>query len=355
MARRDETDAHLRVAAFTGGLQAPSARFRVRQYIPALARLGIDVAELSPGLGSYPPEQRWRRPAWLAGSLAQRLPHIARSWAADVTLLHREMISTLCTLEGLTRSPRLFDVDDAIHLFRRGWAAKRLAERADLVVVGNAWLAEAWRPWNPNVKILPTAVDTDAYRVAPLPERPSIGWIGSYGNLRYLENIGPALAKIAQRFPNVSIRVCSERTPSLPRVPYDYVPWSKDVEDSFLASLSVGLMPLEDGPWERGKCSFKMLQYMAAGRPCVVSPVGMNKDLLAQSEVGLAATTHAEWVEAMSAILADRPAAERFGAAGRNLVAARYSLRALTPKLAQLIRSVAREPRGGGTPSAIRD
>jgi glycosyltransferase involved in cell wall biosynthesis len=306
-----------------------------------LAREHVDVVELSPSLGSYPPERRWRRPAWALGSLAQRLPQIAAGWAGDVTLLHREMISTLYTLERFTRRPRLVDVDDAIHLFRRGRAAKRLAERADLVVVGNAWLAEAWRRWNSRVEILPTAVDTSCYDVRPLPERPSIGWIGSSGNLRYLENIAPALAEVVRRFPDVSIAVCSDRPPRLPGLPVRYAPWSISAEDDFLASLTVGLMPLDDGPWERGKCSFKMLQYMAAGRPCVVSPVGMNNDILAQAEVGLAAATHTEWVTALTSVLSDRRGAEELGAAGRALVHSQYSLTALAPQLAQLIRGLA--------------
>jgi glycosyltransferase involved in cell wall biosynthesis len=335
-------DGTIRVVAFTGGARALSARFRVRQYIPSLAKHDVNVVELSPELGSYPPEARWKRPAWLLGSLAQRLPQIVAGWEADVTLLHREMISTLYTLEDLTRRPRLVDVDDAIHLFRRGWAAKRLAASADLVVVGNEWLAEIWRQWNPNVETLPTAVDTSFYSVRPLPERRSIGWIGSFGNLRYLESLGPALAEVVRRFPGVSIAVCSDRSPNLAGLPVRHVPWSVAAEDDFLASLTVGLMPLDDGPWERGKCSFKMLQYMAAGRPCVASPVGMNKDVLAQGEVGLAASTPAEWVSALSSILTNRSGAEQLGAAGRALVQSRYSLAALAPRLAHLIRNLAK-------------
>ncbi len=330
--------APVRVAAFTGGTKASSARFRVRQYIPALAKEGVEVIELGPSLGSYPPEKRWQRPAWGFGALAQRLPQICAGWAADVTLLHREMISTLYTLESLTRRPRVIDVDDAIHLFRNGWAAKRLAERADLVIVGNNWLAEAWGRWHAKVEILPTPVDTGSYHVQPLPGAPSIGWIGSSGNLRYLEAIAPALAEVARRFPAVSIAVCSERPPRLPGLPVRYVPWSAAVEDEFLGSLTIGIMPLSDGPWERGKCSFKMLQYMAAGRPCVASPVGMNGDVLGQGEVGLAATTQDEWIAALSSLLADRRATETLGLAGRALVENRYSLSVLAPRWAGIFR-----------------
>jgi len=206
------------------GASAPSARFRVRQYIPLLAQLGINLVERGPRLGSYPPRNHWQRPPWLVGSLAQPIPHIVAGRSADVTLLHREMISTLCTFEGFARRPRLFDVDDSIQLFRNGWAAKHLAKLADLVVVGNDWLAEIWSRWNANVEVLPTAVDTTSYSIEPPPDRPCIGWIGTAGNLRYLAGIAPALGDVVRRFPGVSIAVCSEEAPNLTGLPIRYVP-----------------------------------------------------------------------------------------------------------------------------------
>ena len=121
-------------------------------------------------------------------------------------------------------------------------------------------------------------------------------------------------------------------------LPFAYVPWWQAAEIPFLAALTIGLVPLNDGPWERCKCSFKMLQYMATGRACVVSPVGMNNDILAQSEIGFAAASPAQWTEALSKLLADRKMAERLGAAGRALVEARYSITALAPRLAALFR-----------------
>ena len=330
----------LRVAAFTAGSAAPSARFRVRQYVGPLADLGIAVSETWPGLGAFPPKSRMLRPAWLAGTVAQRLVQVMRSRRVDLTLLQREMVSTLPTLEGLTQSPRVVDIDDAVHLHRGGFAARRLAALADLVVVGNAWLAEVWSQWNRAVEILPTAVDTDRLDVRPLPERPTIGWIGSAGNLHYLAGIVPALQRVVRRFPQTEIAVCCDRPPDLPGLPIRYVPWSAEVEADFLASISIGIMPLADGPWERGKCSFKMLQYMAAGRPCVVAPVGMNRELLREAAFGLAATTGDEWTEALSSLIAEPDAAARFGAAGRAVAAERYSVAVLAPRLAGLLRGL---------------
>jgi glycosyltransferase involved in cell wall biosynthesis len=331
----------LRVAAFTASAVAPASRFRVRQYAPALRKADIDVSEYWTGLGSYPPRSPWLRPAWLAGTLAQRVPQVAAGWGADVTWFQREMVSTLVTFEGFTRRPRLLDIDDAVHLFRDGRTARRLARLADLVVVGNEWLAEVWRRWAPAIEILPTAVATD-FAPAPLPERPVIGWIGTASNLRYLTKLAPALAEALRRFPHATLAVCCDQAPDLQGLPVTHVAWAPEIERAFLDSLTIGLMPLDDTLWERGKCSYKMLQYMAAARPSVVSPVGMNATILAQGDVGLAATSFEEWVAALSRLLAEPATAEQMGRAGRALALSRYSIAALAPRLAGLLHRLAK-------------
>jgi glycosyltransferase involved in cell wall biosynthesis len=260
------------------------------------------------------------------------------SWNADLTWIYREMVSTLATFEGLTRRPRIFDVDDSIHLYRDGHTARRIAGLIDGVVVANAYLAEVWRQWSPSVEILPMGIDTDHYAPTPFPEKSVIGWLGSRGNFPYLERIAPALAEVLRRFPRTTIAICSENRPELPGVPFTHVPWSPEAERPFLASLSIGLAPLDDTPWERGKFSYKLLQYMATGRPCVASPVGVNREMLAQSKVGLAAGTHDEWVEALSSLLVDRSAVEQIGTTARSRAVSDYSIDALSPRLAAIFR-----------------
>lgn len=316
----------------------PSARLRIRQYIRPLADLGIALREIRPGLGAFPPHNRVLRPAWLAGALAQRLFQVPACWRTDITLLQREMISTLPTFEGLTHRPRIIDVDDAVHLRRNGLAARRLGALADLVIVGNPWLADVWSHWNQRVEILPTPVDVERYRLNPLPEKPAIGWIGSSENLHYLARIVPALERVLKRFPQTEIAVCCDRPLSISGLPVRYVRWTEEAELDFLASISIGIMPLMDGHWERGKCSFKMLQYMAAGRPCVASPVGMNNDLLRRAKLGFAATTLDQWADALSDLLADNEAAARIGLTGRRVATAHYSLGVLAPRFAGLMR-----------------
>ena len=328
----------LNVTAYTGGQHVSSARFRVRQYVRPLVEFGVSLDERWPALTAYPPRTRVFRPAWLAATLAQRLAQLAAARSSDVILFQKELISTLPTLEGFVRRPCLVDIDDSIHLFRDGWAARKLAALADTVIVGNEWLAEVWRQWSAAVAVLPTAIDTEKYRPSPLPSAPVIGWIGIGSNLRYLDAIAPALAGVVKRFPKTTIAVCSDERPKLPGLPVSYVPWSVAAEAPFLSSISIGIMPLADGLWERGKCAFKMLQYMAAGRPCVVSPAFMNAKILGQAEVGLSAVTNEEWTAALCSLLSDPDAAERMGETGRKLALEHYSVDVLAPRFAAQLR-----------------
>ena len=330
----------LRMAAFTCGRDAPASRFRLRQYLPVLRAAGIETTEYWPRATAYPPAQFWLRPPWLAATLAERAGQVFAARGADVTFLQREMVSTLATLERFTPRPRLLDIDDAVHLFRGGRTSRRLGALADLVIAGNTELAGVWRDWAPRVEILPTAVDTASCPLSPLPERPVVGWIGSSANLRYLEALAEPLERVVRRFPQTVIAVCCDAPPVLPGLPVRFTRWRPDIEPAFVDSLGVGLMPLDNGPWERGKCSFKMLQYMAGARPCVVSPVGMNSDVLAQAPVGLAAFTPDQWAEAISALLADRDRAAGMGAEGRRLAERVYSIPVVAARLATLVRDI---------------
>lgn len=328
----------LNVTAYTGGENVSSARFRVRQYVGPLARFGVRLDERWPALTSYPPRAKFLRPAWFAATLAQRLAQVTAARSSDAVLFQKELVSTLPTLEGLVRRPCVVDIDDSIHLFRDGWAAKRLASVADIVIVGNEWLAEVWGQWSQAVEVLPTAIDTERHALSPMPHSPVIGWIGLGSNLHYLTAIAPALARVVERFPDTVIAVCSDRKPDLPDLPVSYVPWSAEAEAPFLSSISIGVMPLADGLWERGKCAFKMLQYMSCGRPCVVSPAFMNAQILREADVGLSAVTCNEWTEALCSLLSDRDAARKMGEAGRKLAVENYSVDVLAPRFAAQLR-----------------
>lgn len=336
----------MRVAAFTAGAFAPGARFRVRQYIPKLAMTGIQIQEFPAFFGSYPPRCGvWRLP-WAAATLVERTFATCRSYRADVSLLQREMISTFLTLEPLTKSPRLLDVDDAVWLRRGGRFARQLAERCETVVCGNSYLAESFGRWNRNVAILPTAVDTARFRPGTRRVRASqvICWSGTSGGLDYVRPIERALRTVLSRAPGRSLRIVSDRAPDLRGIPpelIEYIPWSANNEVDVLQNADVGIMPLDDSQWSLGKCSYKMLTCMACGLPVVVSPVGMNAEVLSRGDVGFGARTEDEWVDALEYLLSEKPRAVEMGAAGREVIERYYSLRVLAPVLDRILRRLA--------------
>lgn len=257
------------------------------------------------------------------------------------------MVSTLMTLEPLTKSPRVLDVDDAIWLHRRGDFFRRLVQRCSGVLCGNAYIADVVSQWNREVRIVPTAVDTDRFR--PLPEAnqvspPVIGWSGLPAGFPYLLSIDRALAIVLRRNPKVRLRIVSRVRPPFEHVPEDrveFVEWSERIEVETIQNMTVGLMPLDETPWCLGKCSYKMLLYMACGVPAVVSPFGMNADVLAKGPIGLGPRTSDEWVDAVESLLKDPVRAREMGRAGREVILAQYSVNVVAPSIASNLRAFA--------------
>lgn len=334
----------IRVAAFTAGRNVPAARFRIRQYIDSVRANGIELSEFCPVVGAYPPKRRWARPAWALAALAARMPGILQSFQYDISLFQREMLSTFITLEPLTKKPRVLDVDDAIWLNRNTSFARRLAEISDLVICGNTFLAEYFRQWNSSITVLATAVDSD--RFVPLISRPVskgpvIGWSGSSSGFEDLRIAQDALRIILRKHPNARLRIIANEPPELDLPPgqVEFVRWSPAAEVESVQTLDVGLMPLRDTLWSRGKCSYKMLLYMSCGVPVVVSPVGMNSEVLKMGAVGASANTTDDWVGAVEDILGSPQSAGAMGRTGREVVVRNFSLHALAPRLAaELVR-----------------
>ena len=335
----------MRVAAFTGGVAVPSARFRVRQYIPSLLRHGLYVEEMGLATSKYPPQNKWLRPLWAGSRLVELLPKVVKSHSFDVVLLQREMLSTFMTLESLTKKPRILDVDDAIFLQRGGGFARRLAQISDRIICGNAYLADWFSTWNNDITVIPTAVDTDRYvpvtRQATIEEKTIIGWIGTSGNLKYVHAIEPALAKVMNTHQNTRLRIVSDQRPEFRLIDMnrcEFIPWSESIEIDSIQGMDIGIMPLEDSAWVRGKCSFKMLQYMACGLPVVVSPFGMNAEVLAMGDIGIGCSAQENWIEALGVLLDSATMRSELGAAGRRVAVESFSIHKLGPQLASCIK-----------------
>ncbi len=338
--------APLRVAAFSGGVDVPGARFRIRQYVTPLRACGIELVEYPSRAGQYPPLERARRPGWVVHNLASRLADVrhAHAHGAEVSYFQRELLATRITLERLTPRPRVLDVDDSIWLYGGERFARRLAGLCDVVAAGNAFLADWFAREHRRVELLPTAIDTTRYVPAaepPADDAPVIGWSGSASTLSYLHAIERPLGEVLRRHPRARLRVLCDRAPSLASLGdrVEFVRWTPQGELRALQEMTIGLMPLDDTVASRGKCSLKMLLYMACGVPAVVSPVGANRDVLASGDdVALAAASDDVWVDALDALLRDPPRARTERARGRAAVEARYSVRALAPRLGAILR-----------------
>lgn len=341
------------VAALTLGSNTPSARFRVRQFIPALSAAGIQVTERHPGPATEPGLSR--KPALRALQLGarfgrdavRRLPSAAATWRADVSWLSKQIVVGIPSWEWALRRPLVLDVDDALWLARPFGvaAARRAAQAAQVVVVGNRFLGAWYAQHNRNVRVVPTSIDTTRFK--PQPARVGqpfvVGWTGSRATLPYLEAIQGALDAFFDAHRDARLLVICDQPPRFTgrtRHHLEFVRWTPESELGGLASVSIGIMPLPDDDLARGKCSFKMLQYMACGLPVVVSPVGSNAEILEQGEVGWAASDTESWVSALEACQRDPDLAARLGSAGRDLVEREYSVASSAKKLADVFQSV---------------
>jgi glycosyltransferase involved in cell wall biosynthesis len=343
----------VRVQAVVSGRLTASSRFRVLQHVGALRQLGVDVRAGPPRINKYAAlPGRWQRrgsstsaatTALDVAKLAVRTPAVLGSWRADVTWLEREMLPGRLSLEPFLGRPLLFDVDDAIWLLSPGHdhAAREIARRATCVLAGNDFLADWFTGNGCKVERIWTAVDTDTFKPRPRGgdrrEGFVLGWTGSGSTTRYLEKIADPIGRFLATNPGSKLMVMADFAPQLRGIPkerVEFVRWDPFVEARTVASFDVGLMPIPDSDWARGKCSFKMLQYMACAVPSVVSPIGMNSQVMSMAEVGLAAHTDEQWLEALQFLHDEPKRAEELGTKGRELAERTFSVPVISRQLA---------------------
>ncbi|MEM7482995.1 MAG: glycosyltransferase family 4 protein [Acidobacteriota bacterium] len=248
-----------------------------------------------------------------------------------------------------------FDFDDAIYLRKpkrigqapdRSWMRRHkfltTCRAADLILAGNRELARATGAAAERLAITPTAVEVTRYPSKAPPNRQprTLVWIGLPENLLYLEPFRPVFERLAREMPDVKLRIVSSEAPSWPEVPIEFVPWSLEGEVEALTTAGVGLMPLADDAWTRGKCAFKLLQYMAAGLPCVASPVGANLEVVVPGKTGYLPRTSEEWWFALKTLLDDRAHAQVLGWTGRRQVESRYDRERIAPRAADRLEAL---------------
>jgi glycosyltransferase involved in cell wall biosynthesis len=213
----------------------------------------------------------------------------------------------------------------------------------DTIIAGNSFLADWFSQHCHDVVIVPTAIDTDRYAPVNRPIQDSfvIVWTGIKVNLRYLYRIETALARFLRDHPNARLRIVSDSPPQFAQIDNDrveFVSWTIQQEVTSLQTCDVGIMPLTDGVKERGKCSFKMLQYMAVGLPVVVSPVGLNSEILAKGNIGFPATNEQEWYEGLETLYQQRDMGKRQGVEGRRIAETEFSVVVIAEKLGNVFK-----------------
>jgi glycosyltransferase involved in cell wall biosynthesis len=338
-----------RVAFYTQGLKVPAARFRVEALVPAL-REHIDCTVLPATPSVYGDvgtlHGRWRMFAKPLSVIA-RIRQLEAVKRADVVWLQRPMTEYFwTTLERFVarQKPMVFDFDDAIFHNRWGLEAKkirRIISAASHVVAGNSYLAEfAGVP--DKLTVIPTVVDEQRYTPRVDPDGPfTIAWTGMSHNLRELAPYAPALRRVlAETGGRLLIAAEALNAPFLDGMPVEFVKWSPETEVSVLAAGHVGVMPLADTPYNRGKCAFKLIQYMARAIPVVASPVGANRDVVREGVDGLFAVTDADWADHLLTLARDRDLRVRMGNAGRRRVEDAYSVSAVVPRYLEVLRAV---------------
>ena len=352
----------IKVAALTGGRYIPSSRFRFRQHFQPLTEYGVNVSEYSPVIsksvtalkllnGKRLREAPYILPLFFAveiGKFASLLPGVLKSWRHDIVWLERGLYDGLPTIECGLKKPLVLDVDDAV------WQSppygesqmKYTALRADTIVVGNTYLADWFSQFSKNIEIIPTAVDTNQFFPVQQDENRSftVGWTGTSGNFNYLCSISNALKNFFEYAKNARLLVVADKFPDGFDLPYerlDFVKWSENNEAAMVQKMDVGLMPLADDSWSRGKCSFKMLQYMACGIPVVVSPVGMNAEVLAKGNIGFKATSEKDWLDVLIYLYEDENRRAIMGKEGRRIVERDYCRTVVTELLAKTLLALA--------------
>ncbi len=335
-----------------------SSRLRHMQYAPALAQAGFETTFDPFFDGEYLARlyagQSTSLPA--LGAYARRVRQLARAEGYDVLWLEKEALPWLpWALEKrlLPRGvPLVVDFDDAVFhnydLHRSGAVRRVLGDKIDrlmasavLVTAGNPYLAARARAAGAaRVEVVPTVVDLDAYRVAPAPapgEPARIGWIGTPSTWgAYAEPLMPLLTRSAAQAGARILAVGAGKAATAHPL-LDSEPWSEESEVSRIQAMSIGIMPLGDTPWARGKCGYKLLQYMACGLPVVASPVGVNAGIVEHGVNGFLADNEGEWHDAITALLNNPALRQRMGAAGRRKVEEHYALGVWAPRVADML------------------
>lgn len=328
----------IRVLFLTEGRNTPSSRLRVLNYLPFLPseRFEVQVRPI--------PNSIFSRPGLFRA--ANR---------ADVVFVQKKLFRPWEIIRLRGQKGLVYDFDDMVMLpgrdkYRADQADTGRRKRfdaalaaADRVIAGSGYLKKQVGSAKDKTVVIPTTVDTRNQPVKTVRESRKgliLGWIGTKGNLKHLDPLAGAFNRLAQKFPRLSLEIICDDFIEPPGVETVKKHWELDREATDLLDFDVGLMPLADDPWTRGKCGFKIVQYMAAGLPTVASPVGVNPEIVRDGENGFLARDPAEWEDRLEQLLASASLRRMMGAAGRRTAERDFDLSRWSGEFARVLERV---------------
>jgi glycosyltransferase involved in cell wall biosynthesis len=329
---------------------SPSQRFRFEHYLPYLDAEGYRY-KVSPYLSMHNRDVLYKSPSVMKKVMAvirgytRRIRDIFRVIPYDYVYIHREATPVGPPIfewifAKLLRKKIIYDFDDAIWVptmsehnrkfrFARSFSKiGKICKWSTIVTVGNKFLASYAGKFNDDVRLIPTVVNTRTVHGSLQnqdTDKPQVGWTGSFTTLVYLNTVLPVLQRLQEKY-DFTFYVIADRDPQLPLKNYEFVPWRRETESEDLLRFHIGLMPLTDDEISRGKCGFKAIQYMAMGIPPVVSPVGVNTEIVEDGVNGFICDKEKEWEDALTRLLTDKALRIRIGAEARNKIESAYSV-----------------------------
>ncbi len=332
----------MKVLFLIQGFTVAASRYRVLQYIPYLQSQGVDAT-----VSLYP------------RSLKENFQFFSNLSRYDLVFLQRKRFNQPRLGLLRRRAKRIiYDFDDSV-MYRNSKAEDpisssrrrrfiQMIKNSDFIIAGNEFLKRQTLPFNPNVEVIPTAIDQERYHLKAYPahqEKVTLGWIGDHGSIHYLEKMRPVFDRIGEKYPHVELKIVCNTFFDCERMRVIKKNWTSEEEVADLQGFDIGLMPLIDDPWSWGKCGLKIIQYQGVGVPVVCTPVGINKDLVGEGVNGYWATTQEEWEEKLSLLIENSDLRETMGREGRRRVLENYTYQACAPRLFGVLKRIAQEGR----------
>lgn len=348
------------VASLTDHLNTPSSRFRIRQHVEKLALQGINVTDLpriwsTESAGALFPDKKIRSsiPKFLVAgafevlNLGNSFFRTLKSQCYDSVWISRELVIGYPTFEKMVRHPFFYDIDDAIFLDKsqRVSGIKQLIEGSAATFAGNQYLVDFCKQYSSKVFNVATAVDVDRFIpvMNKLENRKFVfGWSGTSSSYKFFKPIEGQLAEFFKVSKGAILKICSDKFPHelsklAPYIQFEF--WNPENEVSQIQSFDVGIMPLENSEWVKGKCSYKMLLYASCGIPTITDAYGMNKDVLTLGRLGIGCENATQWRDALDYIYNNRDYLVSIFPDCRKVVLENFSLNVISGRISKEMRA----------------